>query len=63
MAKVSATSKSGGDFVPVEPGTHLASLRSVVDLGRQETNFKGETGKDTRFIWISNDVPALTGPV
>lgn len=39
---VIARDTGGGDFTPVPEGTHLAICNMVVDLGLQETTFKGE---------------------
>ena len=38
-----AADTGGGDFVPIDQGTHIAVCNMVVGLGDQETTYMGET--------------------
>lgn len=48
--------KSGGSFERTPPGTHLAVCYRFVDLGTQESNYKGEV-KTQRKVMLSWEFP------
>jgi hypothetical protein len=46
MPSIYAEKKEGTEFAQVEPGTYVARCYSMIDLGTQETEFKGEKKKE-----------------
>lgn len=53
---ITATANSGKDFKKVPPGCHFAICNMVVDLGVQETSFKGQA-KQQHKVYIRWEVP------
>ena len=51
-----ASEKGGKDFKKVPPGCHFAICNMVVDLGIQETSYKGES-KQQHKVYIRWEVP------
>lgn len=47
---------SGGGFEKCPPGNHLAICYEVLDLGTQETTYKGEMRKK-HMIWVGWETP------
>lgn len=57
MARIMAEDTGGGkDFKKVPAGCHFAICNMVVDLGWQETNFKGQ-GKQQHQVYLRWEVP------
>jgi hypothetical protein len=46
---VSAT--SGGSFIQVPPGSHLARCYRIIDLGTQETTYQGQLTRSPRVLF------------
>jgi hypothetical protein len=53
---ITATDSGGKDFKKVPPGVHFAICNMVVDLGIQETTFKGQA-KQQHKVYIRWEVP------
>ena len=51
-----AKATGGGDFTPAPQGTHLALCNMVVDLGVQESTYKGET-KNQHQVYVRWELP------
>lgn len=50
---ITATSKEGGNFTPLEPGTYLARCYSMIHIGTIQEEFQGEkkTMNKVRITW------------
>lgn len=53
---INATDSGGKDFKKVPPGCHFAICNMVIDLGIQETTFKGEA-KQQHKVYIRWEMP------
>jgi hypothetical protein len=73
MAIVATDSGGGGDFSPMPSGNHVAVCNMVVDLGKQKTEYQGETKVQhkvfirwetphERFTWTDRDGNEREGP-
>lgn len=56
MAIIASTNGGGGDYAPLQQGTHIAICNMVVDLGDQKTEYQGvESIK--RQVYIRWEIP------
>lgn len=56
MAIMATDSGGGGDYKPVPQGTHQAICNTVVDLGKQNTEFQGQ-GKVQHKVYLRWELP------
>ena len=58
MALKSSAKGGSGGFEPIPVGTHIARCVSVIDLGHQESEYKGEV-KIQEKVYIGFEVPGV----
>jgi len=50
MSLTASDSGGGGSFTPVPPGMHLARCYRIIDLGTQDTEYKGVKGQQRKVM-------------
>ena len=56
FASIKSSAKGGSDFKPVSAGVHFAICTQLIDLGTQNTTFKGAESRK-RQVYIKFEIP------